>query len=139
MRACFYYSSNVTHNAQFVRPVEGKNNAAVRARYADAGLDRVMWDIDNRDTQGLTPAQVNNHLGTEVRRLLEAGMYKMVILFHDTNRNTSNTTNLRSYIRTIDTEIENYVDSDNPDKDFMPVWVLTKDRIREIFRAKWQN
>ena len=127
------------HTAQFVRPVEGEHNAAVRARYADAGLSLVMWDIDSKDTQGYTPTEIRNHLRTEVRNFLDRDIFQIVVLFHEVNRQTYTGNNLDSYIQAIKETIDNYTDNDDPEKEFTPVFNPSKNRIREIFRQKWQN
>ena len=122
--------------AQFVRPVEGRHNADVRARYVDAGLEMVMWNIDTQDWKsGRTPAQIRSQLQTEIPELIDGGTYQIVILFHELKWNTYGGNNLDSYITTIKNTINNHTDDNNTNyvADLNP----SKDRIREILREKW--
>ena len=132
----FINSLSDDYVAQFVRPVEGRRNAAVRARYVDAGLHMVIWDIDTRDwASGRTPEDIRKQLKKEIPALINMGTYEIVILFHELKENTYGGNNLDSYITTIKNTINNHTDDENTD--FIPVLNPSKDRIREILRDKW--
>ena len=128
---------DASHTTQFVRPVEGEHNPTVRQKYADAGLSMVLWDIESKDaTPGFTHEQVNNHIDSEMDRLLDAGKYQIVVLFHDLDSEVYVGNRLDVYLNTMKTAVENYEDPNDPDKEFNPVFQMSKERIAEILEAQ---
>ena len=128
-------------HCEFVRPIKGNHNRAVRDVYSrnDISLRMVMWDVDSKDSKiNGTLENVEDALDTQIPQKLQAGLTTLVILFHDLDKHTY--PHLADHIARIDSVIRGFVLAEEQGEDeqtqFVPDWSLDAGDIRAELRAK---
>jgi len=82
----------------FVRPTYGAFNNRVRMTYEMRNLNMIMWDVASEDNirRGEPIENIERHLRQSVRREIQSGNRRILVLFHDINRRTQQ--NLMRYL-----------------------------------------